>query len=43
LVNPLDFYDNFAGISLEAKFSTVLFSQPTEDISFIQENIAEQI
>jgi hypothetical protein len=26
-----------------SKFSTILFSQPTYDISYIQENIAEQI
>ncbi len=39
----MDFYGNFSGISLEAKFSTILFSQPTYDTSYIQENIAEQI
>jgi hypothetical protein len=43
LANPLNFYGKFSGISLEARFSTILFSQPTYDISYIQENIAEQI
>jgi hypothetical protein len=43
LVNPLDFNGHFSRISLKAKFSTILFSQPTYDISYIQENIAEQI
>jgi hypothetical protein len=33
----------FSGMSLEASFSTIPFSLPTYDISYIQENIAEQI
>jgi hypothetical protein len=43
LINPLDFYGLFSGISLEASFSNILFSQPTYNISYIQENVAEQI
>ncbi len=34
---------NYSRIILEARFSTFLFSQPTYDISYIQEIIAEQI
>jgi hypothetical protein len=30
----LDFYGSFSGISLEARFSTILFSQPTNDKSY---------
>jgi hypothetical protein len=42
LVNPLDFYGNFSGMSLEVRFSNIFFSQPTYDNSYIQENIAEK-